>query len=156
MSYKGYTDEEFVQVVANSSSIRQALMGLGLRPAGGNYSTFASTVKRLNLDTSHFTGKGWNKGKTHPPIVSIEDYLRNEKPVTSHRLRLRLLREGVKKHQCESCLLTEWFGDPIPLELDHINGQRHDNRLENLQLLCPNCHALTPTYRGKNKGSYKA
>lgn len=53
-------------------------------------------------------------------------------------------------HKCESCNLEEWLGNKIPLELDHINGVNNDNRIENLRILCPNCHALTPTYRGKN------
>ena len=70
----------------------------------------------------------------------------------SNKLRKRLLNEGYKEPICESCFNEYWLGNPIPLELDHINGDNSDNRLENLALLCPNCHALTPTYRGKNKG----
>ena len=70
------------------------------------------------------------------------------------KLRQRLIKEGLKLHQCESCLCETWMGQPIPLELDHINGDRWDSRLENLRLLCPNCHAQTDTYRGRNIGNY--
>jgi hypothetical protein len=62
------------------------------------------------------------------------------------------VEEGLKDHRCEACDLTRWRGRPIPLELDHIDGDRTNNELQNLRLLCPNCHALTPTYRGRNIG----
>ncbi len=63
---------------------------------------------------------------------------------------MRLLKEEFKQHQCENCNLTEWFSKPIPLELHHIDENRFNNSFENLQLLCPNCHALTDNYRAKN------
>jgi IS1 family transposase len=67
----------------------------------------------------------------------------------SHALRLKLIKTGVKEHQCERCNLTQWNGLPIPLELDHINGNNKDNRLENLRILCCNCHAQTDNWRGR-------
>ena len=71
----------------------------------------------------------------------------------SNALRKRLLREGVFKHTCSVCMNTEWLGKPIALELEHKNGDNRDHRLENLTLLCPNCHAMTDSYRGKNIGA---
>lgn len=146
-----YTLEELKDAVANSTSVRQALDKLGVIPAGGNYRTFKKAIKEFSIDISHFTGKGWNKGRKFQPKRPIEDYLSNGHTIQSHKLRLRLLKEGVFQHICSSCQLTTWNNKPIPLELDHKNGQHIDNTLSNLRLLCPNCHAQTSTYRGKNK-----
>lgn len=62
----------------------------------------------------------------------------------------RLIEAGLMTRTCSCCRLSKWLGEQIPLELDHINGVHDDNRLGNLRLLCPNCHSLTPTYRGRN------
>ena len=73
---------------------------------------------------------------------------------TTSSLRKRLIKEGLRDPRCDGCGGTEWQGQPIPLQLDHINGDRRDNRLENLRLLCPNCHSQTETWCGKNRGRY--
>jgi len=65
---------------------------------------------------------------------------------------LRLWREGVLPQQCQVCGLTEWLGKVAPLQLDYLNGDRRDNRLGNLRILCPNCHAQTDTWTGRNRG----
>lgn len=85
----------------------------------------------------------------------LEKILVKDSNYQSNKLRKRLLEEGIKHHQCEMCCRSEWMGAPIPLELDHINGDKHDNRIHNLRIVCPNCHATTSTYRGKNIGRYK-
>ena len=77
--------------------------------------------------------------------LPLEEYIQ-KKYMTSHMLRVRLLQEGIKQHQCEQCKVTEWNGKLIPLELDHIDGNRFNNNLDNLRTLCPNCHAQTSTY----------
>lgn len=153
MSTYRYSLEELIEAVETSRSIRDSLSKLGLSPAGGNYTTLNNHIKNLNLDTSHFTSQAWNKGKTFTK-KPLAYYFTGGK-IASHTLRLRLIAEGVKEAKCESCLLTEWQGQLMPLELDHINGYHDDNRLENLRILCPNCHYQTPTHRGKNKARYK-
>jgi hypothetical protein len=147
-----YTEEQFIEAVKTSTSVRQVLSKIGVKEAGGNYKVARDKIKRLNLDTSHFTGMGWLKGQTHKHTTKpIEYYLTEDSYHQSYKLKLRLIAEGTKQHRCEECGIIEWRGKPTPIELDHINGNNRDNRLENLRLLCPNCHAQTPTYRGRNK-----
>lgn len=154
MSKRKWTDEQFIDAVANSKSIAGVIKALGLVPAGGNYATVNNKIKELNLDTSHFTGKGWNVGLKFKPKEAkpLSEILVENSNYQSHKLAQRLLKESVKEHRCERCKRTEWEGVLIPLELHHVNGNRTDNRIGNLQLLCPNCHALTDNYRGKNIG----
>ena len=153
------SDDEFRQAVAASLSIRQVLSHIGLVPAGGNYKTVHDRIRRLALNTSHFTGSGWNVGPRYRDIgvpFSWDGLLvENSTYASTFRLRNRLIQHGLKEAKCENCGLTEWVGQPIPLELHHANGINNDHRLVNLQLLCPNCHALTENYRGKNQSRIK-
>ena len=149
-----YTDEDLRAAVPISFSVAQVLQAIGLRPAGGNYKTVQARIRKLDLDTSHFLGQGWVRGKSitlraPQPLVEL---LVEGSSVRSSHLKKRLLREGLKLPVCEECMGTVWRGRAMPLELEHINGRNSDNRLENLALLCPNCHAQTSTYRGRNIG----
>jgi Zn finger protein HypA/HybF involved in hydrogenase expression len=149
-----YSVEEFKEAVESSFSIAQALTILGVSPKGGNYRVFKKFEKLYGIDTSHFTGQGHLKGKTHNfNTTPLNEILVKDYEYSSNKLRKRLISEGIKEHKCECCGLNEWLGESIPLELDHIDGDHYNNTLENLKILCPNCHAKTPTYRGKNKKS---
>ena len=151
-----WTDVQFIEAVNSSLSYAQVLEKLGLKIAGSNYDTVKRKIKELNLDTSHMTGKAWNQGERFiiiKPAEPLSKVLVEHSTYTnSNSLRKRLLKEGIKEYKCECCNRTEWLGKPIKLELHHINGIKDDLRIENLQILCPNCHAYTDNYRGKNIG----
>lgn len=150
-----FTDEQVIQAVPKSRAISHVLDYLGLRPAGGNYLTIQKKIKQLGLDTSHFHGSAWRRGKPsfYNHTQSLESILvQHSTYVNTMKLKKKLLQAGIFQHRCMACQLDAWLSQPIPLELHHVNGDRMDHRLENLQLLCPNCHALTPTYRARNKG----
>ena len=155
--FRSWSDDDLLEAVRASRSYRAAIIKLGLVPAGGNYVQVQQAVERLGADTSHFTGKGWNEGwrsgyKRDERIKALQDVLIIGSTTQSYGLKKRLFHAGLKEPRCELCGWHEMSQDGrIPVELDHINGNHYDNRLENLRVLCPNCHSLQPTHRGKNK-----
>lgn len=154
MRKRSWTDEELVAAVENSKSYRSVLLKLQLVPAGGNYEQIKRRIKDLALDTKHFTGMGWNVGLGFVPNPArpLEQLLVAGSNTQSHGLKKRLFKEGIKKPKCELCGWASVSLDGrIPVELDHINGDHYDNRLVNLRILCPNCHSLQSTHRGRNK-----
>ncbi len=148
-----WTDDELRRAVAKAFSLRQVLHFLGLREAGGNYEQISRYITEFGLDTAHFKGRAWNKGLKleGKPRISLEKILTINSSFQSFKLKKRLFLLGLKPRFCEECGWAKHSIDGrLPLELDHINGDRHDNRLENLRVLCPNCHSLKPTHRGRN------
>ena len=146
-----YSIDEIRKAVMYNKSIAGVLRQLGLRPIGGNYRTINRIILENGIDTSHMTGQGWNVGLKFKPSQVIPDsqvFIRNSDYRCSWRLRERYKKvSGI--NYCENCHLSIWNNQPIPLEIHHINGNNTDNRVENLQLLCPNCHAQTSNYRGR-------
>ena len=147
-----YTDEELENAVKSSQSMRAVLQKIGLRPAGGNYESVSKRISELEFDTSHFLGQAIVRGRSHSyGTRPLESILVHKKLENTWRLKKRLISERYKEHRCERCGRERWEGNPIPLELHHIDGDRTNNELRNIELLCPNCHALTDNFRGSNK-----
>ena len=153
MQIRSWNEHQLRQADKESLSLRQVLHKLGLKEAGGNYSQIKKYLSELGIDASHFKGQGWSKGLNTVGIVKIplDKILRLGSNFQSYKLKKRLFAANLKSPKCELCGWAKKSADGrVPLELDHINGDSHDNRLENLRVLCPNCHSLQPTHRGRN------
>lgn len=152
---RSWTDDQLIASVATCFSYRSVIKKLGLIPAGGNYVQTKMRVYELGLSTTHFTGKKWSVGTTYHnrSRLTLDKLLTVTSNVQSYKLKKRLYEAGLRFPKCELCGWCEQASDGrIPVELDHINGIHSDNRLDNLRILCPNCHSLQATHRGKNKG----
>lgn len=151
---RSWTIEQLKEAAVDSFSYRQVLKKLGLREAGGNYEQVKKYLKECRVNISHFKGRGWNLGMRGigKPIIPLEEILIKNSDFQSFKLKKRLFAAGIKKPYCEMCGWAEKSKEGyLPLELDHISGDRHDNRIENLRILCPNCHSLQPTHRGRRR-----
>src|SRR3989344_296228 len=154
---RSWSEIQLKKAVKNSKSYRNVIKVLGLRPTGGNYDQVKKYIREYNLSTKHFTGKLWSKGLKLPfkPLIALKHILVKNSTYQSYKLKKRLFLVKLKKPKCEECGWAKTSEDGrLPLELDHINGNRHDNRLKNLRILCPNCHSLQSTHRGRNRNKY--
>ena len=144
------SDEQFIQIVQESNSYSDCLRALGLGTRGGSSTDILKRrIAELNCSTEHF-GKQLQSVSAK---YSLEEILVENSSYTNiSRLKQRLINEGKMEYKCQKCGISEWLGNPLTLQLDHINGVNNDHRLTNLRFLCPNCHSQTDTYAGKNMG----
>jgi hypothetical protein len=136
--YREYSNEDVIKCAKEVKSIAGLLRKLDLVVAGGNYANIKRILQRLNVDTTHWTGQGWNHGQR------LKDWSKYTRAVVS---KPHLIK--VRGHKCEQCNLTKWNEKNIPLEIHHKDGDRTNNEFDNLELVCCNCHALTPGWRSR-------
>jgi hypothetical protein len=150
-----YNETQLREAVKQHISARSAMLSLGLCSSGAGYKPFMRIIKILNINTTHWLGKGSLKGKTHnwnkkPDLRLV---LKKNSSYTQSSLRRRIKNEKLIPEMCNLCgIKNQWNGKILNLHLDHINGVSNDHRIGNLRYLCPNCHSQTDTYAGKNKG----
>jgi len=138
--------EEFIRITNESLTMKQAAVKLGL-----HFNSFRRIAVKYGVYRPNRGGKGTHKHKENGTTPLTEILEGNHPSYQTFRLKLRLISEGIFIPECSECKNTQWNKKEIPLELDHIDGNSSNHLLDNLRLLCPNCHAQTETYRGKNK-----
>ena len=141
------TDEEFIRVVESSKTMAIAAQKLGM-----SYTTFIRKAKKLECYKPNQGGEGVPQPKqwVSPRAFPLQEIFAGLHPKTqSCKLKHRLYKEGLKTNECEICGINEWNGKELVCELDHIDGNKINNKLENLRILCPNCHSQTETFRFK-------
>lgn len=146
--------ERIKEVIPQCINFTEVLEMLSIPRQGNNSNTLKRLLDENNIDYSHFTGRARVYNNTS---TSISEYLSNRVKITSGKLRIKLLTEWLKENKCEICGITKWLGNPIVCQLHHIDGNNQNNNLENLQILCPNCHSQTENYCGSanvNKTKY--
>ncbi len=142
------SDDDIIRASRLHDSAATAAASLNLQ-----FSTYKRHATRLGV---YITNQG-SKGRKKPKIdgsgkIPLSEIFHGLHPqYQTNKLRIRLFDENIKSKECENCRIREWNGKPISFECDHVNGNSKDHRLENLKILCPNCHSQTDTYRGKNK-----
>lgn len=145
-----YKSDYFIEIVKNSNTLSEVCKKLYMTSYYGNRQTIKKYIKERNIDISHFYDE--NENLTFHQIIELSNILiENSKYTNTTILKERLYKEGLKKRKCELCGQGEIWNDmKISLILDHINGNSSDNRIENLQIVCPNCNAGLETFSGKN------
>jgi 5-methylcytosine-specific restriction endonuclease McrA len=156
-SRRKYTKELLTDVVARSNSVGEVLRRLDLAQAGGTHAHISRTIRAFGIDTSHFGSRPYPNGAERRRLTADQILVRL--PAGSRRQKPRLLRRALleigRTYTCASCGSDgTWLSAPLLLEVDHIDGDYHNNEAWNLRLLCPNCHSQTATFAGRTRGKY--
>jgi hypothetical protein len=145
-----YADADLRVAVANSRSWAEALRRLGYCPSGGNWKTLKKRAAALGVSTDQFDPYAASRERNRRSRTPLEEILVVGSTFSRTCLKQRLYDEGLKEPRCELCGQDEsWRGKKMGMILDHANGVRDDNRLENLRIICPNCAATLDTHCGR-------
>lgn len=157
-----YAPEDLQRLLDVSNGYSDVLRKIGLNPKGGNPEVLKKVISEYNLDTTKLDENRRNlysnNAKNIKAKIPLDEIFKGLHPnYSSAKLMKRLISEKYKSHKCEVCGISDWLGKPITLQLHHKNGIHNDNSLENLQILCPNCHSQTDSFSGRNtrKNIYK-
>lgn len=142
--------EYFKRLVSESWSRSEICSKLNLRKSSASFAILNRRIAREGLNTSHFRLGGETANNRR--YSNEEIFVLNVKTSHQEKVRRRLIKDKLLEYSCKNCGLNTWQNKTITLELDHINGNRNDNRLNNLRFLCPNCHSQTETFGGRNIG----
>ena len=150
-----YSDEQIIEAVKTSISLAEVMRKIGMKFAGGSHAHLKMRIKNLGIDTSHFKGRGHNKGKPNPHKLKVEEIFVYDRRKNGYKEKLNHLRRAMVEYGfekiCGECGLKEiWNGKELVLQIDHINGDNLDNRIDNLRYLCPNCHSQCENFCWKN------
>lgn len=146
-----YSQEDLAKAVKESTSVSQVMRSLGMRVAGGSHSHLTKRIAKEGLDTSHFLGQSSRRGVVSRARIPASEILIKRSSgsrTKTHKLKRAMLEVGID-YCCSECALISWQGKEITLDIDHIDGNWLDDRVENIRFMCPNCHSQTPTHGNK-------
>lgn len=143
------TKQELEEAIKNSTRWREVIQLFGLKYSGRGTQLIKKQAIKFGIDFSHF-----NQHKTYKNLYGLnrlQAYLENKIPTRSDNLKPLLFKHKLKEEKCEECNLTSWRNKTITLQLHHVDGNNSNNKIENLKILCPNCHSQTDNWCNKNK-----
>lgn len=146
-----FSKEDATRAIQGALCWADALRAMGYEPVGGNIGTLQRWARRWEIPTDHFDANAVRARATRRRMIPLGEVLVENSTYSRSAVKRRLLASGLKSPVCEQCGQGEiWRGRRMSLILDHINGVRNDHRLENLQIVCPNCAATLATHCGRN------
>lgn len=150
-----YSKDILADAVAHSDSLADVMRYLNKPVTGSRYNHLSELVKQYGLDTSHFTRSKTHRTQESFKRKSAEEILIVQTDPLARRVESKYLTRAMMElgipYECITCHISEWQGKPLVLDVDHIDGNRFDCRVENLRFLCPNCHRQTPTFGRQKK-----
>lgn len=135
-----YTNDDLKKAVSMSKNWREVCEFVGANPISGSQYNFRNRCRKIGIDFSHFKGKSFER-MTQVGYKNAIEYINSGSIVKSHNLKLKLIKDGILSEVCNICSISEWCGKPVVWELDHIDRDHFNNQINNLQILCPNCHS---------------